>query len=217
MITRPFIEFEVGQRVVTTKKIVNGVIEIEPLTEGVIVYCGNQVKATVWFRSLNGRTNKAIREALKTDNSFYKNGALDGLSLEIKRDALAHKLGWGSDMYYIAVDKRALVDLPLFNGEGLPEIDTRWYNGNEKYKANVVRDIITVIDDNFCDWVSDELELRPISPEEREDENYPDDWTFVYTDESMDKYYEKKDEVELAFAKATGLYIEFTGGMHFND
>lgn len=217
MITRPFIEFEVGQRVVTTQKIVNGVIEIEPLKEGVIVHCGNQVKATVWFRSLNCKTNKAIREALKTDNSFYKNGALDGLSLEIKRDALAHKLGWGSDMYYIAVDKRALVDLPLFNGEGIPEIDTRWYNGNEKYKANVVRDIITVIDDNFCDWVSDELELRPITEDEREDENYPDDWTFVYTDESMDKYYEKKDEIELAFAKATGLSIEFTGGMHFND
>ncbi|QVW28838.1 hypothetical protein [Bacillus phage SWEP1] len=217
MISRPFIDFEVGQRVVTTQKIVNGVIEIEPLTEGVIVYCQNQVKATVWFRSLNGKTNKAIRNALQIDTSFYKNGALDGLSLEIKRDSLAHKLGWGSDMYYIAVDKRALVDLPLFNGEGLPEIDTRWYNGNEKYKANVVRDIITVIDDNFCDWVSDELELRPITEEEREDENYPDDWTFVYTDESMDKYYEKKDEIELAFAKATGLYIEFTGGMNFND
>ncbi|AGT13566.1 hypothetical protein TROLL_41 [Bacillus phage Troll] len=212
---RPHIELEVGQRVVTTKKIVNGVIEIEPLTEGVIVYCQNQVKATVWFRSLNGKTNKAIRNALQTDTSFYKNGALDGLSLEIKRDTLAHKLGWGSDMYYIAVDKRALVDLPLFNGEGLPEIDTRWYNGNEKYKANVVRDIITVMDDNFCEWVSDELEERLITTEEHENGEYPDDWTHVYTEDSMDKYYEKKEEVELAFAKTTGLYTEFVGGVHF--
>ncbi|QEM43089.1 hypothetical protein CHOTACABRAS_35 [Bacillus phage Chotacabras] len=210
-----FVEFEVGQRVVTTKKIVNGLIEVEPLTEGVIVYHSNQVKATVWFRSLNGKTNKAIRNALQTDTSFHKNGALDGLSLEIKRDSLAHKIGYASDMYYIAVDKRALVDLPLFNGEGLPEIDTRWYNGNEKYKANVVRDIIEVIDDNFCEWVSDELEERLITTDEHENGEYPEDWTHVYTDESMDKYYEKKEEVELAFAKTTGLYTEFVGGVHF--
>ncbi|UNA01446.1 hypothetical protein MG295_00029 [Bacillus phage vB_BcgM] len=215
MKVRPFIEFEIGQRVVTTEKIVNGLIEIEPLTEGVIVYHPNQVKATVWFRSLNGKTNKVIRNALQTDNSFYKNGALDGLSLEIKRESLAHKLGYGSDMYYIAVDKRELVDLPFFNGEGLPEIDTRWYNGNEKYKANVVRDIIEVIDDNFHSWVSDELEERVITPEEHENGEYPDEWTFVYTEESMDKFYAKKEEIELAFATATGVYTEFLGGVHF--
>jgi len=210
-----FVEFEVGQRVVTTKKIVNGLIEVEPLTEGVIVYHSNQVKATVWFRSLNGKTNKAIRNALQTDMSFYKNGALDGLSLEIKRDSLAHKLGYASDMYYIAIGKDELVDLPLFSSEGLPEVETRWYNGNEKYKANVVRDIIEVIDDNFCEWVSDELEERLITTDEHENGEYPEDWTHVYTDESMDKYYEKKEEVELAFAKTTGLYTEFVGGVHF--
>jgi len=210
-----FVEFEVGQRVVTTKKIVNGLIEVEPLTEGVIVYHSNQVKATVWFRSLNGKTNKAIRNALQTDMSFYKNGALDGLSLEIKRDSLAHKLGYASDMYYSAIGKDALVDLPFFSSEGLPEVETRWYNGNEKYKANVVRDIIEVIDDNFCEWVSDELEERLITTDEHENGEYPEDWTHVYTDESMDKYYEKKEEVELAFAKTTGLYTEFVGGVHF--
>ncbi|QDH49726.1 hypothetical protein BEYONPHE_39 [Bacillus phage Beyonphe] len=215
MNNKPFIEFEIGQRVVTTKKIVNGLIEIEPLTEGVIVYHPNQVKATVWFRSLNGKTNKAIRNALQTDTSFYKNGALDGLSLEIKRDTLAHKLGFGSDMYYMAVDKRALVDLPLFNGEGLPEIDTRWYNGSEKYKANIVRDIIEVIDDNFANWISDNLEDRVLTVEEQESDEYPEGWTFVYTEESMDKFYKKKEEIELAFSKATGVYKEFLGGICF--
>ncbi|AEW47259.1 hypothetical protein BCB4_0025 [Bacillus phage B4] len=214
---RPFIDFEVGQRVVTTEKIVNGLIEVEPLTEGVIVYHSNQVEATVWFRSLSPKAESAINKELKTNRYFGFNGQVDGITLRVSRQSLAHKLCWGSDMYYIAVDKRALVDLPLFNGLGLPEIDTRWYNGSEKYKAHVVRDIITVIDDKFVGWVEKELELRPISPEEREDEDYPDDWTFVYTDESMDKYYEKKDEIELAFSKATGLYIEFTGGMIFND
>lgn len=214
MISKPHIEISPGQKVVIINKLKNGLIEIEPSTSGTIVYNPNQTRATVWIHSTLSVDN-IIRDAFQTEDKWFNADVRpSGLSVSVKREHFAHLYHYDFDN--MKIDKRLLEDVPLFKGDGLKEVDLRWFNGNEPYKGYLLWEVRNRVDDLFCEWVENELETRKITKDEIENEEYPEGWEFVYTDNSMDKYWSMKEELEIAFAKATNVYVEFLGGMNFD-
>lgn len=213
MISKPHIEISPGQKVVIINKLKNGLIEIEPSTSGTIVYNPNQTRATVWVHS-NLSVDNTIRDAFQTEDKWFNADVRpSGLSVSVKREHFAHLYQYAFDD--MKIDKRLMENFPLFNGEGLKEVDLRWFNGNEPYKGYFLWEVRNRVDDLFCEWVEKEIETRKITQGEIENEEYLEGWEFVCTDNSMDKYWSMKEELEIAFAKATNVYVEFLGGMNF--
>ena len=213
MIPKNHIEIAPGQKVVIINKLKNGLIEIEPTTSGTIVYNPNQTRATVWVHSTLSVDN-TIRDAFQTEDKWFNADVRpSGLSVSVKREHFAHLYQYDFDD--MKIDKRLMENVPLFNGEGLKEVDMRWFNGDAPYKGYLLWDVRNRVDDLFYEWVMEELETRKITQDEIDNEEYPEGWEFVYTQDSMDKYWIMKETLEIAFAKATNVYVEFIGGMNF--
>lgn len=213
MISKPHIEISPGQKVVIINKLKNGLIEIEPSTSGTIVYNPDQTRATVWVHSTLSVDN-TIRDAFQTEDKWFNADVRPcGLSVSVKREHFAHVYQYDFDN--MKIDKRLMEGVPLFKGDGLKEVDMHWFNGNEPYKGYLLWELRNRVDDLFCEWLDKELETRELTPDEIESGEYPEDWEFVYTNDSMDKYWEMKEALEIAFAKATNVYVYFLGGMNY--
>lgn len=214
-------EMEVGDRVILISDIENGLIKLKPFDEGSIIYLQNQVKATIWFRNIGHYATEPITKALQLDTSFYKNGKLDGVTVELKRESFAIKHRYNSDFEGIVINEDKALTIPFFAkneeyrmpssmhrnvGEGVFEIVHQYYLNN----------IIDIVADGFEDWVNKTLKMRKIKKREKENGDFPEHWDTCLTDESNNLFYQKKYELELAFSKATGIYYEFTGGLLFD-
>lgn len=212
-------EMQSGDRIVVLDNINNGLISLKPFDEGSIIYLQNQVKATIWFRQFGRYSNDVISKALEVDTSFTKNPKLDGLTLELKRESFALKYQYqGFDD--ITVDEDKASSIPFFKNNDELKLPSNFQRnvGNgvfETIHQYLLRDLIDMLSDGFDEWVKNNTKSRKIRKSEKENGDYPEHWDTVLTEESQNHFYHKKAELELSFAKATGVFYEFNGGLLF--
>jgi hypothetical protein len=213
-------EMETGDAIVVIKPIQNGLIELKPFDTGRIVYLQNQVKATVWFRHIGQYANNSISKSLEVDTSYGKDGRLDGLTLELKQENFAIKYRY-EGCNDVTVDEDKALGIPFFvinDSKRIPSNMQR-NSGNgvfERLYQYLLIDIIDDVSDSFSAWVKNNTKSRKVRKSEKENGDYPDHWDTVLTDKSQELFNEKKQELELAFAKSTGVFYEFTGGLLFD-
>ncbi|MGH0641393.1 hypothetical protein BKK42_07390 [Bacillus cereus] len=213
-------EMEIGDRVVLINEIKNGVIEIPPLEEGRIIDLRNQVEANVWFYGIGHFRTEPISEALQLDTSFHKNGKLQGIVLELKRESFAIKHQYNEKFERHTVNEDKALTIPFFEKHDdyrFPS-NTQKNVGGGKFETiyqYYLNYIIDAVEDGFEEWVNSALKTREIEEHEKESGEYPEEWERCLTDESNDLFFKKQRELELAFAKATGVYYNFQGGLVF--
>lgn len=214
-------KMELGDRIVLLQEIQNGLIELKPFATGQIIHLQNQIEATVWIIGFGQYSNEAIVKALELDTSFYKNGKLDGITVRLKRNSFAIKHSYYNEEFRkILVDEGKALTIPFVAKD---EIHRKPSNMSRNVGSGVFETIyqydlerlIDVVSDAFQDWTEKNTKTRKIRKSEKENGDFPYDWDRCLTDESSNKFYEKKHEIELAFAKATGIFCEFNGGLIF--
>lgn len=213
---------EVGDRIVLLEPIENGLIKLKQFDEGRIIHLQNQVQATVWFRGIGHYANDDITKVLQLDTSFYKNGKLDGITVQLKRRSFAIKHQYFNTYFEnLVVDEDKALTIPFFEKDEQhrqpSNMSRNVGNGQfEKVYQYDLNRIIDVVNDGFEEWVKNNTKTRKIRKSEKENGDFPYDWDRCLTDESSAKFYKKKEEVEIAFAKAIGIFYEFNGGLLFD-
>lgn len=219
-------DMEVGDRIVMIEPVSNGLIELKPMDTGSIIYLQNQVKATVWFRHIGDFIQEPIVQALEVDISYNRNGKLDGLTVELQRGSFATKYQPSShkrsefyvSMDEVTVDEEKMIDVPFFvlNEQYRQPSSSQKRNANGEWEQCYQYELwqlINIINEGFNNWVEHNKKTRKVTKSEKESGEYPSDWDTRLTDESCELILAKKHETELAFAKATGIYYEFDGGL----
>jgi hypothetical protein len=212
---------EVGDRIILLEEMNNGLITIKQFAFGQIIYLQNQIEATIWFRGFGQFHSESITNALDLDTSFYKNGKMDGITVSLKRDSFAIKHNYTNEEFRkMVVEEDKALTIPFVAMDEVhrkPSNMSRNVNGvfETVYQYDLER-LIDVVSDSFQDWTEKNTKTRKIRKSEKENGDFPEDWDRCLTDESNNKFYNKKQEIELAFARATGVFYEFTGGLMFN-
>lgn len=211
---------EMGDRIVVIEEVRNGLLQLNPLDEGRIVDLRGQVSAGIWFRGIGQYHTEPVAQALELETHFHKKGRLHGVVMELDRKyfALRHRYGGAFDEIWIDED-RALT-IPFF----AVNEDTR---EKSNWSVNAGGGVLTAIyhypfpyvmqaiDEAFAGWTEKHTKMRTLTEEERNSGEYPSHWETALTEESNEAFHKKKAEVELAFAKATGVYVPFLGGLIF--
>lgn len=224
-------DMEVGERIVMVEPVKNGLIELNPMDEGKIIYLQNQVEATVWFRHIGHYSSESIVQALEVDTNIHKNGRMDGITVQLKRSSFAVKYNPYSEKQHskyahliqpsfdeVTVNEQKALNIPFFviNENYRQPSCLQMKNANGDFETTYqyeLGQVVNIVNDGFTGWVEQNTETRPITEDEKENGNYPDHWETCLTEESSNKVDFKKRELELAFAKATGVFYEFTGGL----
>lgn len=187
----------------------DGLIDLPALSHGKIVRQQNQVEADIWFYDMGLQYgSNSIRNQLEVSNV-----RLEGLVIEVRKKDFAVSYNY-KEHSNIQVDSRKLVDFPFFEAtERLTKISSSWYVNNERGTEYLIDEVIDVINEGFSDWVISNLKTRKVYKYEKENGDFPEDCDRVLTDDSNNKYNEKREELEMEFARLTGLYYEFLGGL----
>ncbi|TWI59908.1 hypothetical protein [Halalkalibacter nanhaiisediminis] len=201
---------QVGDRVVVTNSIKNGLIELKPMDSGVIVYLEDQSRATVWFRHFGCFVDDPIIRVLQVYANNKQNGNLDGMTVELEKESLAieYKDSQREDFYHITVWEDKALDIPFFQVNNKyrvqPSIEQK--NAQSEWEPMYKYDlwqIIDIIEYGFNEWIK-EVVLRDVLKEGKEVSTY-----LNLSDESCKEIDAKKKELELACAKATGVFYDF--------
>lgn len=211
-------EMEVGDSVVLLSDIENGLIKLKQFDKGVIVHRQNQVSASVWFRDVGQYANDDVFKALQLDMGFKQKSKMDGIVLDLPRDTFAIVLNNSKDFDNISIWESKLENIPFFKHVDAYRFPTNFQKniGNGVFKTECqyyIRDVEDIINSNFIDWTRETLKTRKITKSEKESGDYPYDWDNCLTTESEELFDKKKKEVDLAFAKSTGYYYDFDGGL----
>ncbi|PKR82423.1 hypothetical protein [Heyndrickxia camelliae] len=207
-----------GSYIVVLEKVNNGLINLNEFDTGKIIHHQNQVEATIWFRHFGQYATDNISKALGTGTSYGKKGGLDGLAIKLKRESFAIKYNYRHEHNTVTVNEERAITIPFF------EVDQKLRQSSNFSKRNkfgefepmhlyYLEDIVDCIESEFAGWVEENLKTREISDEEKENGDFPQEWDTCLTDESNELFAEKKSQLELAFAKATGVFYEFNGGL----
>lgn len=207
-----YLRIKSGDRIKLLESINDGFINLSILSEGKIVYHRNQVDADIWFYNMGLHYwDNPIRKKLEVSNQ-----KLRGLVLNVEKKNFAVNYRY-QDHKKIQIDSRKAEAIPFFKeSDLLKQIPSNWYINNERGTEYLVDEVINVINDEFTEWVNKNLKTRKVYKYEKENGDFPEDWDSVLTDGSSKIYYEKRKELELRFAQATGLYYEFLGGLIFD-
>ncbi|RXZ78048.1 hypothetical protein EBB07_28750 [Paenibacillaceae bacterium] len=206
-----YLQIKNGDRIVLNSELNDGVINLKKLSEGKIVYHQNQVEADIWFYNMKTRYwDNPIRQVLAV-----KDLRLEGLVFNLKKEYFSVLYQW-REHTEIQIDSREVMKIPFFKeNDSIEKIPSSWYENNERVINYKLSDIIEIINDEFSQWVSENLKTRKVYKYEKENGEYPEDWDRVYTEGSMKTYWEKRNEIEEAFRKVTKLHNEFLGGVLF--
>ncbi|AJI09013.1 MULTISPECIES: hypothetical protein [Bacillus cereus group] len=202
-----------GELIYTLSEVKNGLIHIEPLSVGKIVYHSNQVEANVWIFNKGTYANEPINQALQIDNFMCKNGKFEGVVLNLDgRDfAIKYRAKEHND---ITVKEEQALSLPLFTEWKEKRVPACTFKGNERESYYLLETVIDLLETNFKRWIDNQkFVLHDLSEQELEDSNYGEGVTQIFSDKDQELIVQKKQDVELAFAKSTGIYYEFTGGL----
>lgn len=213
-------DMEIGDRIVVIEEVRNGLLQLNPLDEGKIVDLRGQVSAGVWFRHVGQYHNEPVSQALELETHFHKKGRLHGVVMELDRKYFALRHRYGGTFDDVWVDEDRAVTIPFFEmDEQEREKSNRSVNvGGGVFKAIYQYPfpyVMQVVDEAFTEWTEKHSKTRRLTEEERDSGEYPSHWETALTEESSEAFHKKKDEVEIAFAKATGVYVPFLGGLIF--
>lgn len=213
-------DMAIDDRVVVIEEVDNGLLKLKPFDEGKIIDLNGQVSACVWFRGIGTYYEEPVSKALKLDIGLHKNGRLQGVVMELKRSSFALKHRFGGEFDAIWVDEDKALTIPFFEiNEREREYSNRSVNVGggvfERIFHYPLKYVIGAVEEAFTEWVKETLQTRKVTEQEKEDGNFPDHWDNCLTEESNQAFYKKQKEVELAFAKATGVYYTFDGGLVF--
>jgi len=200
-----------GQTVVLLESYQNGVIEANPLSRGKIVGCQNQVEADIWLRSLGVYHKDPINRALDINNPIGGKKGFRGVVVNLPKKSFAMVFNY-DEHNDITVKEENASTIPFFHELLEKKIPSRMYINGTPQSYYLLRDIREEVEDKFIQWVQ-QFETRELTDEEIEDGCYAEGVTQAFADVDMEKILTKKEEVELQFAKVTGVYVEFYGGL----
>lgn len=201
-------QLENGQNVRLIKEITNNEIKLSSMTRGKIVHTSNQVEADVWiYDSQLG--------SLNLDTSYHKNGKCTGVVLNLKGDSFAISFNYDEHSAIVISEEKAL-KITFFEGwenKKIPSNSWKRIDGGmvQQYQY-LLTDVINYIDDAFSDWVERECDRRKVTDDEKENDDIPEEFDWIFTDHAQEKFSKMQDELELEFAKNTGFYYRFLGG-----
>jgi len=199
-------QLESGSYVRLTKEVTNNTIKLKPLDEGKIVYAKNQVEADIWFYNERGSDN-----AIGLDTSFNMNGRFEGIVLNVKGNSFSVKFDFEKHVSIVIEEEDAL-QIPFFQKWDDKRIAMNYWKNEIQQFEYYLNDIIEYIEDAFENWIDKELETRQVTEQEKENGDYPEEFDYVFTNESQTKLNDKQQELELKFAQITGFYYHFLGG-----
>ncbi|MCC2357402.1 hypothetical protein [Bacillus paranthracis] len=202
-----------GELVYTLSEIKNGLIHIEPLSVGKIVQHSNQVEANVWIFGKGTYANEPINQALQIDNFMRKKGKFEGivLNLDGKDFAVKYRTKEHDD---VTIKEEQALSLPLFTEWKEKRVPACTFKTNERESYYLLEVVVDVMETNFTKWIENQkFELYELTEQELEDSNHAEGITHVFSDTDHEKIVQKKQELELSFAKITGVYYEFKGGL----
>lgn len=204
-------QVETGNYIVLTTEIKNNNVKLPITTEGKIIYSKNQIEADIWFYDTH-----SYLEDIPLEKNFYRDGSFEGIVLKVKADKFAIKFNH-RDHGEILVMEDKLFNIPFFSTIEHMRKPSNTYKRNNKdemerqYHYQVI-DLIEYLDEAFQLWVEENTETLRVTEEEKENGDYPEEYDWVFDSESQNKFRTKQKELELEFAKATGLYNHFLGG-----
>ncbi|PFX44589.1 hypothetical protein COL32_12100 [Bacillus pseudomycoides] len=176
-----------GDYIYTVSTIKNGLIQIEPFSTGRIVAESNQLEANVWMINVGTFENDPITQALQLENHtppekiFLKNGSVSGVVLHLNEKDVA--VEYRAEAHNgITIKEEDVLALPLFTECIDKRVPSRKLRGNEREFYYLLETVIHVMETNFKEWTENQ------------------------NSESIIK---KKQELELSFAKTTGVYCCF--------
>ncbi|WP_176543199.1 hypothetical protein [Bacillus thuringiensis] len=213
-------DMAINDRVVVIEEVDNGLLKLEPFEEGKIIDLRGQVSAGVWFRGIGIYHDEPVTKALDLDIGLHKNGRLHGVVMELKRSSFAIRHRFGGEFDGLWIDEDKALTVPFFEkNEHEREFSNRSVNVGggvfERIYHYPLPYIIGAVEEAFAEWVKQNLEMQKVTEQDREDRNLPSEWETCLTEKANDMFYEKSKEIELAFAKATGVYYRFDGGLVF--
>ncbi|PGA76454.1 hypothetical protein [Bacillus pseudomycoides] len=176
-----------GERIYTVSPIKNGLIQIEPLSTGKIVAESNQLEAEVWMINVGTFEDDPITQALQLENRippkkvFLKNGSVSGVVLHLNEKDVA--VEYRAEAHNgITIKEEDALALPLFTECKDKRVPSRKLRENEREFYYLLETVIHVMETNFKKWTENQ------------------------NSESVIK---KEQELELSFAKMTGVYYMF--------
>ncbi|MBG9734569.1 hypothetical protein [Paenibacillus alvei] len=206
-----YLEIGVGDRIVLRDNVKIGQVHIAAAgTTGTIVHHRNQVEADVWFQDVN----ESLKETMCINRLSYKSERFRGVVLEVPRGKFAVVYEWSRHEGILIRDRQAMT-IPFFEPNEDIKQPSNWYVNDVRAVEYKVGDIFEIVDKGFTHWVDKNMKFRKLRKQEIEDGYYPEGCTHCLDDKSEELFSEKRNEIETAFAKATGLYQEFHGGLIF--
>lgn len=193
-------EIKEGRFIWLMEDIKNNNLVLPKGLSGKIVHSQSQVEADVWF--YDDWKYKGVF-GLKTD--FHINGRFKGVVLNVKAQSFALSFNRKYDDG-IMIDEDKLTDIPFLELDKVESSESRWYRNGQKGKEYNICDLIDNIEANFTDYVND-LDNYP-----NPDADEYDEVQYLFTDEALNDFYSTQFDIQLKFAKATGIFYEFMGG-----
>jgi hypothetical protein len=201
-----------SNHVVLLERIEDGLIVLEPQLRGRIVRLQNQVSAEVWFSQIGIYGNDPIRIALKLSGSYSQ--SMQGIVMHLAKSNFSVLYSYEEHDNIRIREERALSIPYFYPDDESMKMEGIWYVGDKhgiEYPLGYIKD---ACDETFSDFVS-KLKQKKITKAEREDRNYPESAEWRLTDASELLYNDERKKLELAFARVTGVYAEFFGGLVF--
>jgi len=207
---------EEGQRIKLLQPLEIGVVKIKEFEEGRVVHVPNQIKATIWFPLLAWHSQSDVRKALKLPHSLGHKEDMHGMTFSLPRESFAIMYDYRS-FDEVTISEEDALSLPFFQKDDELRKPSTWFQGNERQYLYFLTKVINVIDTELAEWVKNNTESEPVTDEITENRNIPSEWEYCLTEKSQDIFNTKQQEVELAFARTTGVYVSFKGGLLSND
>jgi hypothetical protein len=182
--------------------IINGNKRITPSAPGVNVL----VSISQW------ECNDIEKQLKKIDSEHhfgrYAAKYLDGITIRISTKDLF--IIYEHDLHDTQLYKWQLKDLivPITQNEEKPE-----YMKDYEYLGHVVN----CFDDWFSDWVHKNCKFRRVTKADKEESAFFEDVDRILTDEGLEMFFKKQQELMVNIGEATGYTLEFKGGLNWND
>jgi len=212
------LQLKEGQDVRLIEPVENGPFVFKPLYIGKIVALSNQTKASIWIKRRPSVYDEKLMESLNVDKSSAVDGQFEGGVFDISAKNFAVQYERTEEFDTLTIDERKTLNIPYFKEDKEKLYPSRLSMRNDKGEMEPVGyylliDLIERVDEAFEEWVSAHCTFHEVTEEEKENGDYPSHMSLFLDKESFDRYYSERYDLELAFARATGVAVTFLGGL----
>jgi hypothetical protein len=193
-----------GDGIILLDALNTGLITVSPLTYGKIVHCKNQVEADVWFVD-HDRNQSAVINTLRLPNEYR------GMVFKVKSSQFAVTFRY-SKHENLTLNEENAQKILFFKERRELMVPSRKYIDDKQVHLYLIEDVIDVVEENFSQWVK-QFAPRELTNTEIEDGSYAEGVHHAYSEKNNEIIVNKKKEVEYSFAKVTGVYVKFNGGL----